>query len=233
MRMVVTQLTRMRAPRICVAGIDPDTGRHVRPTTASEHPLTLELLAEEGGPFALGALLELGAVTPDPRPPESEDHLFDPKSARLLGQLSSARYLELLSGHAHDRLHKIFGDELMRHGRNYAIDKGCGTASLGVLRARRRPHLQVDGYGKLRLRLRGEGRPASLPVTDVRFVESDHSTIRTEVVADVGARMRRGIEALLMLGLARAFQAQGDEHERHWLQVNGICMEDRPLGDVP
>jgi len=34
-----------------------------------------------------------------------------------------------------------------------------------------------------------------------------------------------------MLGLARAFQKPGDDCERHWLQVNGICMTDRPLGE--
>jgi hypothetical protein len=72
-----------------------------------------------------------------------------------------------------------------------------------------------------------------LPVTDVRFVEADHRTIRAEVVADAKARMRQGVEVLLMLGLARAFQRSDDDSERHWLQVNGICMADRPLTERP
>jgi hypothetical protein len=67
----------------------------------------------------------------------------------------------------------------------------------------------------------------------VRFVEADHKTIKTEVVADVKARMKAGVEVLLMVGLARAFQSSGDDSERHWLQVNGICMADRPLGESP
>jgi hypothetical protein len=37
----------------------------------------------------------------------------------------------------------------------------------------------------------------------------------------------------LMLGLARAFQRSDDDCERHWLQVNGICMADRPLAEQP
>ena len=45
--------------------------------------------------------------------------------------------------------------------------------------------------------------------------------------------MRRGVQARSPVGLARAFVATGDASERHWLQVNGICMEDRPLGEVP
>jgi hypothetical protein len=45
--------------------------------------------------------------------------------------------------------------------------------------------------------------------------------------------MKRGIEVYLMLGLTRAFLKDGDDRERHWLQVNGICMADRPLGEQP
>jgi hypothetical protein len=221
----------MEAPRICIAGIDPQANRHVRPITGHSNPLTRDLLASEGGPFAIGTLVELGEVTPDPEPPETEDHLFRPERARVVGRLSPNRYLELINEHARDHLHEIFGDELGRHGWTYAVDKGCGTASLGVLRVRRKPGLDVDRYGKLRLRLNDEKKSAFLPVTDVRFVEADHKTIKADVVADVRARMQRGVSVLLMLGLARAFQKSDDDCERHWLQVNGICMADRPLGE--
>jgi hypothetical protein len=233
MRLVVNHLTRMDAPRICIAGIDPDGDRHVRLTTDRRHPLTRELLAGEGGPFALGAMLELGELASDPDPPETEDHLFEPERAHVLGRVSPSRYLELLNEHARHSIREIFGTELMRHGWNYATDKGCGTASLGVLRLRRKPDLEVDRYGKLRLRLNDENKPAYLPVTDVRFVDADHKTIKGDLAADVRERMRRGAGVLLMLGLARAFLKPGDDRERHWLQVNGICMSDRPLDAGP
>jgi hypothetical protein len=121
----------------------------------------------------------------------------------------------------------------VRHDWNYATDKGCGGASLGILRVRHKPDLQVDRFGKLRLKLIEESRPAYLSVTDLRFVEADHKTIRREVVADVRERMRRGVDLLIMLGLARAFAKPGEDCERHWLQVNGICMLDRPLAERP
>lgn len=233
MRIVVNHLTRMEAPRICVAGIDPEAGRHLRPISPRAHPLTRELLAQEGGLFALGALIELGDVTPDPQPPEVEDHRFWPWRAQVLGRVSPKRYLELLHEHAHERLDVIFGKELARHEWSYAVDKGRGDASLGVLRVCHKPDIEVDKFGKLRLCLSYGRKPAFLPVTDVRFVQADHKTIRTDVVEDVRTRMRRGVEVLLMLGLARAFQRKSDECERHWLQVNGICMADRPLADHP
>jgi hypothetical protein len=231
MRIVLNHLTRMDAPRICIAGIDPQANRHIRPITGRLNPLTRDRLASEGGPFAIGTLVELGEVTPHPEAPETEDHLFRPERASVLGRLSPNRYLELLNEHARHHLHEIFGDELGRHNWTYAVDKGCGTASLGVLRVRRKPDLEIDRYGKLRLRLNDEQKPVFLPVTDVRFVEADHKTIKADLVADVRARMQRGVSVILMLGLARAFQKPDDDCERHWLQVNGICMTDRPLGE--
>lgn len=33
MRLVINHLTRMDAPRVCIAGIVPDTGQHIRPVT--------------------------------------------------------------------------------------------------------------------------------------------------------------------------------------------------------
>jgi hypothetical protein len=233
MRIVINHLTRMDPPRICVAGINPDTGQHVRPITGHSNPLTRAILAETGGSFALGALVELGEITPDPTPPEIEDHLFWPAQAKVIGQLSNKRYLELMHQHARSSLEAIFGHELVRHDWNYAVEQGHGRASLGILRARRRSDIEIDRYGKLRVRLNDADKPAFLPVTDVRFVEADHTTIKADVVLDTSTRMRKGVEVLLMLGLARAFRRSDDDSERHWLQVNGICMADRPLGDRP
>ncbi len=234
MQIVLTHLTRMDAPRICIAGIDPHTGRHIRPTTGPSNPLTRTFLTREARPFALGSLVELGETKPNPEPPEVEDHLFRPEHARVLGRLSSQRYLDLLRANAQHSLLAIFGNELERQNRTYAVQKGRGIASLGILRVRRKPDIDIDRYGKLRLRLPCAGEsPASLPVTDLRFVESDHKTIRQEVLADVKRRMKHGIDVYLMLGLTRAFSKDGVDQERHWLQVNGICLADRPLGERP
>jgi len=58
-------------------------------------------------------------------------------------------------------------------------------------------------------------------------------TIKTSVVEDVRRRLRRGVDAFLMLGLARAYQAPSDDRERHWLQLNGLCLADNPADDTP
>ena len=233
MRVIVSQLTRMKAPRICIAGIQPTTGCHVRPTTGGSEQLTRALLAEEGGPLALGTLIEPGEVKPSPDPPETEDHLFRPRRIEVLGRLSANKYREVLASNARPSLRAIFGPALVRQGGTYAVEQGQGTASLGVLRSRRRAGLKINRYGRLRLRLPTAQGVASLPVTDLRLVEPDHETIRTDAVDDLNRRMNRGVEGLLLLGLSRAYRKDGDEHERHWLQVNGICTFDRPLGELP
>lgn len=71
MRIIVNHLTRMTNPRICVAGIDVDTYDHVRPTTHANDLITRAMLREHGGPFGVGALVDLGPVEPRPTVPES------------------------------------------------------------------------------------------------------------------------------------------------------------------
>jgi len=102
-----------------------------------------------------------------------------------------------------------------------------------VVKARRRPELEVGRYGKLQLRFNDPDTPTYLSVADIRFVEPDHKTIRTDVVDDVHARLQRGVGVYVMFGLSRAFTAIGDNQDRHWLQVNGLCLEDRPVGNIP
>jgi hypothetical protein len=196
-------------------------------------PIERRLLDEEGGPFGVGTLVELGDVLANPSLPESEDHVFATASATAIAPLEPDDYLQLLDDVAYDDLESIFGPDLERHGRSFAIEEGRGTVSLGVLRVEQTPELEIDGYGKLRLLLSDVEEPARLGVTDIRFVEADHSTLREDVIRDVRRRMRSGVDLFLMVGLARAWPRPGDDRRRHWLQVNGICMEDRPLGRRP
>lgn len=229
MRIVVNHLTRMSGTRICVAGVDEITERHVRPVTPPGDPITRSLCEEEGGPFGLGAIVELGDVQPCPSRPESEDHRFSTDAAVRAGRLAADEYLQLLDRVSHSDLNSIFGPALERRGRSYAVVEGNGSISLGVLQPQQRTDLAVDGWGKLRLEFNDDDEPAQLGVTDLRFVEADHHTLRRDRIDDVRARMQAGVRTILMVGLARAFRAAGDDQNRHWLQVNGICLADRPF----
>ena len=234
MRIVVNHLTRMTAPRICVAGIDPSTLDHVRPTTPPDDLITRRLLRAEGGPLGVGGVVDLGEGRPDPDLPETEDYRIRTRALRYMEDLSGPDYLALLDAAACPSLEDGFGPDLQRVGWKFAVDAGAGTCSLAVIRTRRPPRLEIDSkYGRLQLRLDDADRPTYLSVTDIRFYQRDHRTIRSGVVDDVARRIRAGVDLYLMLGLARAFKAANDDRERHWLQLNGICLADRPAGDLP
>jgi hypothetical protein len=233
MQIVLNHLTRITGERICIAGVDREANRHIRPTTAPNDLLTRELLVEEGGPLQIGAVIDIGDATPAPSPPEVEDHRTTTSALRCVSILDGDGYLSVLDRVSEPNLEGAFGPELERRKWKYAVDPHTGKASLAVIRARRRIDIEESIYGKLQVRFNDPDPPTFLTITDVRFVEPDHETFRRDVLEDVQSRIRRGVGVYLMLGLARAFTAAGDDRPRHWLQVNGICLDDRPTGEYP
>jgi hypothetical protein len=235
MRIVVNHVTRMEAPRICVAGFEPHALQHVRPTTPPADPITRKLLREEGGPFGMGAVVELGGVASTPSPPEVEDHRFKTANARHVEDLADDEFLALLDKMSSSNLADAFGPALERVGHwKLATECGAGDGSLAVIAAKKRPILAVDPrFGRLQLRFAEVEPWAYVPVNDVRFYESDHHTIRESAVEDLKRRLRKGVGAYLMFGLTRAYEAPNDDRERHWLQLNGICLTDRAVGEAP
>jgi hypothetical protein len=231
---VVNHLTRMRGDRICVAGIDMETGEHIRPVTRASNPLTTRLLTANGGPFAMGALVELGSVVRCGHPPETEDHRFSMSAAHRVKMLSPAQYVEALDIMSSVSLEDAFGPDLERASKwKYAVAVGSGTRSLAVLRLPRGCRLEVDERferPKLTLRYTDVDPPAFVSVTDLRFFEADQRSVRRGVVNDVDARLRRGTDGFVMFGLTRPWDGDPDHH---WLQVNGICLADRPIADAP
>jgi hypothetical protein len=233
-QIVVNHVTRMEAPRICVAGFEAQELKHVRPTTPPTDPITRKLLREEGGPFGMGAVVDLGAVTSVPSPPEFEDHRFKTANARHVEDLDDNDFLALLDQMSSPNLAAAFGPALERVGEwKLAVECEAGDCSLAVIAAKKRPDVAVDRrFGKLQLRFADVAPRAYIPVNDIRFYEPDQHTIKKSAVEAIGHRLRKGVGAFLMFGLARAYKAPHDDRERHWLQLNGICLEDRAVGDA-
>jgi putative nucleic acid modification protein with dual OB domain len=229
---LVNHLTRMSAPRICIAGIDTANQVHVRPITPPTDLLTRALLTEQGGPLAAGAVIDIGRSIPVGSPPETEDHRISSAELELVRMVDGETYLDALAGMAKPDLETAFGPDLERHDWKYTVDVGEGEGSLAVVEAHSRPDLTVDDYGKLTLRFNDPERPAYLSVTDVRFFGPDHKTVKDELVVDVRRRLRRGVRVFVMFGLSRPWAPDGEE-ERHWLQANSLCLEDRPIGPEP
>lgn len=218
----------MQPGYICVAGID-GANEHVRPVQIGR--LSAQLLARNGGPFAIGNVVELGQTVTVGEAPEVEDQRFNVSNLRLVGTVKPAQFWKTLSDVAEDSLKGIFGDELEQHGNGCAVDPGSGSASLGCLRPTGDCVIQVDRFDKVRLRCSDEEFEVNLSVTDLRLFQNDQKTPRRKVIERVGKKLIDGEELLICVGLARRWQKPGDTMERHWLQVNNLHFADDPLGE--
>lgn len=223
MRITITHVTRMHDGRVCVAGVDTERMVHIRPVLRFGS-LTADCLAENGGVFALGHIVDLGPTSPCGRPPEVEDHYFDLTRARVVGHLSDTELWSLLASLAADDPAEIFGNALHTpEGRvkSLATRKGKGRASLGVWRASNEPRLTRYG-NKALLECDCELGPKRFSVTDTRLFESDLTTIDEQAFRSVQSALSSSPEVLLCVGLARPWAPQGMGEQMHWMQVNGI-----------
>ena len=227
MQVVINHLTRMQPGYVCVAGVDLDFGRHVRPVLRGRR-LSIDLLLRKGGPFDIAAIVDLGGTQYAGQPPETEDYYFTSTGTVYAGDMEPDVFWRMLELVSQWKLTGVFGDALKQRGKTYTVDVGAGSASLRCLRPAVRPVLTLDLFGAVRLLL-VEGRfRANLPVTDLRLYEEDHRTPRHRIIEQVATRIQRGVPVVLSMGLTRPWQKPGDTAPRHWLQVNNIHLSDDP-----
>lgn len=227
MKIVVSHLTRMEHPFICVAGIDVATGKHVRPVLETGR-LGRSLLTRHGGPFDMAVVVDLGSVWTVGQAPEFEDHRFDRRRVRRVQTYAPPAFWECLVRASRSHLADIFGDELERQGGTFAVPFHKGVASLGCLAPAAPPVLMVNAYDKVRIRIFDGTQEAWLTVTDLRLYGEDQTTPRRDAVQHLKTRIDSGVPVLLSVGLTRPFLKPGDSVERHWLQVNNIHLQDDP-----
>lgn len=208
---------------MCVAGLDFSSARHVRPVSHGRLPTSL--LASNGGPFAVAAIVDLGAVRSVGVAPEVEDHRFEPPLARRVGELDDLGFWSLLCSVAHGSLSEAFGPSLRRVGGTCAVPEGEGSASLACIRPSSPPSLRTD-ENTVRLILRDHGTTLSIAVTDLRLFEADGVTPRSATVEALNRQFGAGAESVLALGLTRPWQRPDMDAPMHWLQVNNIHLED-------
>lgn len=128
---------------MCVAGVDVETGAHVRPVVVGRR-LGSELLACHGGPFDLATVVDLSITEPVPRPPQVEDHAFKPRNARVVRPVKPSIFWEILDYLAQPKLATLFGPDLKHIGNGHAgVDLDRGMASLGCLEPARPPRLYI------------------------------------------------------------------------------------------
>jgi hypothetical protein len=212
---------------VCAAGIDPETQEHVRPVLPGMR-LRTGILEEQGGPFSMAALVDLGETHPCGNAPETEDVEFHPSLAAKVRTLPGQEFWTLLRSVSESCLGDVFGSELESVGHTLAIEEGKGVVSLGCLAPKRPPTLAIDRFDRIRALVADGEIYYDLPVTDVRLYENDHQSPRQGIVAGIGERMARGVPVIVSVGVTRAFAVRDGEPPLHWLQVNNLHLEDDP-----
>jgi hypothetical protein len=210
---------------ICVADIEPESGNQIRPVTPGRR-LSRNLLREEGGPFGMGSVVDLGSTQHVGRAPEHEDHSFDPAHARRIRNLSPDDFWEFFEGSAQASLREIFGPELHQQQRSCVFEENTGDASLGHLGFETLRDLYINDWDKLRAIISDDVFTAHVSVTDFRFYSADYSSMDRAAVESMQARLSAGVPMFLSVGVGRPYWKQGN---RHFLQLNNLHPQDDPL----
>ncbi len=233
MKILINHLTRMHGGHICVAGVDLQTRRHVRPVM-QQWGMPCELLARYGGPFDMARIVELGNLRPKPSPPHVEDVVYVSSWAKAERTAEPHEFWNLLHELAGTRLRDIFGSALRRVGQSrWGTDIGRGSASLGCLRPNGKPQLYLgekrDGKRQIRIKLSDGEVRADASVTDLRLFRDDHATPDADLVRGVAKWIQDSDCVLLGVGLTRPYRPSEDSDALHWLQVNNIYLQEDPV----
>jgi hypothetical protein len=230
--LTITDLTRMKGNRICVAGVLP-TMECVRPLPPRTNLIESWLFRNWPRvlkPFAV-IEMELLRPAPDLTPPHTEDWEIELGYTHCYDLTPEERY-ELLHSLTSSHLRSVFGAELRHDGNggNWWVTHGEGTRSLGTIHLRRVVgvifHVSPLGKRVYRLQFTDEADDSyHLPVTDLAFrmhldALIDREGLSTAAAArQVRQRLVAAEEVFLRVGLTRPWEAHRD---RCQLQVNGI-----------
>jgi hypothetical protein len=239
--LTITDLTRMNASNVCVAGYS--NGVCIRPMSSRrfEEDWLLNDTQVIIRPFAI---VEFDFWQRKPDPPHTEDWLIDPNHRVLRGRLAPDQQRALLSKTLSVRVADIFGAPIHTdHG--WYVRAGEGSRSLGTVRLKKIQQITFDEkYGNYRIAFTDEAsRPYQLAVTDMafrdytRFLRIKQGLPPDEITGRLTTSLRER-EVFLRIGLARYWKEFPDQ--RH-LQITGVhafpdyldgrCFADFALSD--
>jgi|SRR3990172_6547418 len=217
MEVTITDVTRMREPSVCVAGVSGD--RTVRLSDPQPNDMCLKSLGGlvPGDVISLSLLPIKGAT-----PPHKEDSEWS--SVSRLGRLTEAELVEILRPRAYDSVIDALGrPSALGSGGNGGFPPRRGSRSLAsiiVESVKVYPHfegIRVDFTDR-------RGSWTRVPFQDllVRTHQRSCSVCRAGL-AGVLARELCGGGALLRVGLSRPFSTP-QHPPLCWLQVNHIFL---------
>lgn len=226
--MLVTDLTRMSPPWVCVGGYWRDL-TPVRPKLLRRPGLPESFLFQEGRPIIRPfAVVWLDFLKPAPEPPHTEDWVIDPGFKDLeQDRLPEDRAIAFLQQILYPDVASIFEAEI--HSElGYYVRTGEGARSLGTILPKSitavRYTLKEDGKWDYRISfVDRSGTSYRLAVTDLAFrYYCDSKRLQGQRPEEITAeleRLWRQATVFLRIGLARGWEKFPD---RCYLQITGV-----------
>jgi len=220
---IITDVTRMLPPKVCIAAIQGTRTIRLNRPQPDER-----VLASVGGLLPGDRVSVQWLDNPFYVPPHVEDGTWEPQSFRKLDRMTKPELIDLLLPGAARSVEEAFGHEWFRGVRgNGAFRPGEGARSLASLIVRDvRVYQWFEG---VRVDFTDDGGPWTMvPLEDLlvrrhQVLCADCTTSRGRV-SGFDANLRKefsGRDVLLRVGLTRPFEAAGQE-TACWLQVTGV-----------
>lgn len=229
MKIIITDLTRFKSPdKVCLAGINPDTGQCVRPMRQVGDKLDyFKFESIKKYKVIPGSCLE-GNFVPLPEPPRP--HVEDCKVDGVISVVTSASasdFEAVLQRSSRTTIRSAFG--AVPNGRRYALDAPPSTSIVTLRIDSPRDQFRMivdDKYGPPKFKAfvtDAEGfRLSFLPVTDLGFSDHIHSVLEEDPeLKDLNMFLGSQNLLYLRLGLTRQWGATS-ENQGYWVQLNGI-----------
>lgn len=224
--LVITDVTRMREGRVCIAGYDEDSNC-IRPVLPPPGIQETSLYVQERPLIFPFAVVEYDLTQALPHPPHTEDYRYDPASAKFIEHLDMKRRREVLEKSLSESVAAIFEEPIQSDMGHYVMD-GRGPRSLGTIRSQRIVKAVYEQAldGKWRYRLGfvdGDGLTYWLAVTDLAWrYFNDYERRKGRSPGEISAARTSSLKSsdvFLRVGLARGWEAYPD---RCFLQITGI-----------
>lgn len=227
--LVVTDITRMGYPFICIGAIDKQD-RNIRPLYRNER-FHQDWCCCDGTYIEPFTKIILDLEEHRPLPPHTEDWYVNPNVLRIREKLSYDEKFRLLNRIKDKNVKEIWGAELQKAEGQQAnfIKNRTGLRSLGTIKVKkiiRFQHVLQNGRWDYRLTFTDEsGALYRMKIVDLTFqTYIDYQRICQEqtpiqIMNDVMENVFNGCDTYLRIGLARGW---GQYPDRCYLQITGV-----------
>jgi len=225
---LVTEVTKMKWPYICVAGMHFPTESMIRPLTKDHR--NWQMRDYYDGLFKLGNLIEAVAdpgINPDELPHSVEDSIQEVQPKKI-GELKESEVFEKIKKYARKNLVDTF--QCIPNDNKYYLDKQAKRSLGGIIVDINQFEFNVDDYGLLRgIFIDNDSTKYNFKITSLRITE-DLKKEKLSNIDDINSYLNKTYKEKknhinIRLGLARPWNNKGMfSPPRSYIQINELIF---------